>query len=138
AATIGFLVARGIPVMAHIGLTPQSVNSLGGYKVQGRGANAERILRDAIATAEAGAFSVVIEKVPDGLAADITAKVPIPTIGIGASAACDGQIVVLDDMLGMFTAFRPKFVKRYAELGDAAEAAIAAYAQEVRERRFPA
>ncbi|PSJ58079.1 3-methyl-2-oxobutanoate hydroxymethyltransferase [Kumtagia ephedrae] len=138
AATIRFLVARGIPVMAHVGLTPQAVNAFGGYKVQGRGADAERILRDAAATAEAGAFSVVLEKVPDALAAEITRKIQIPTIGIGASAACDGQVLVVDDMLGMFTSFRPKFVKRYAELGDAADAAIAAYAGDVRDRRFPA
>jgi 3-methyl-2-oxobutanoate hydroxymethyltransferase len=138
AATIRFLVARGIPVMAHVGLTPQAVNAFGGYKVQGRGADAERILRDAAATAEAGAFSVVLEKVPDALAAEITRKIAIPTIGIGASAACDGQVLVVDDMLGMFTSFRPKFVKRYAELGDAADAAIAAYAGDVRDRRFPA
>jgi 3-methyl-2-oxobutanoate hydroxymethyltransferase len=138
AATIRFLVARGIPVMAHVGLTPQAVNAFGGYKVQGRGADAERILRDAAATAEAGAFSVVLEKVPDTLAAEITRKIAIPTIGIGASAACDGQVLVIDDMLGMFTSFRPKFVKRYAELGDAADAAIAAYAGDVRDRRFPA
>lgn len=138
ATTIRFLTARGIPVMAHVGLTPQAVNSFGGYRVQGRGDDAERIRRDAVAIAEAGAFSVVLEKVPESLAARITADIAIPTIGIGASAACDGQILVVDDMLGMFTAFRPKFVKRYAELGQQADAAIAAYAEEVRTRRFPA
>jgi len=135
--TIAFLVARGVPVMGHVGLTPQAVNAFGGYKIQGRGEAAERIRRDALAVAEAGAFAVVLEKVPDSLARSITAELPIPTIGIGASPACDGQILVVDDMLGMFTAFRPKFVKRYAELGQEADKAIAAYAEEVRARRFP-
>lgn len=138
AETIGFLVKRGIPVMAHIGLTPQSVNTLGGYKVQGRGADAERLHADARAVAEAGAFSVVLEKVPAKLADAITAELPIPTVGIGASAGCDGQVLVVDDMLGLFTAFKPKFVKRFAQLGEAAEAGIAAYAAEVRARSFPA
>ena len=138
AGTIRFLTGRGIPVMAHIGLTPQAVNTFGGYKVQGRGDAGERIVRDAIAVAEAGAFSAVLEKVPEPLARRITAHIAIPTIGIGASAACDGQILVVDDMLGMFTDFRPKFVKRYAELGQQASAAIAGYARDVRERRFPA
>ncbi|APX22095.1 MAG: 3-methyl-2-oxobutanoate hydroxymethyltransferase [Rhodobacteraceae bacterium] len=138
AETIGFLVARGIPVMAHIGLTPQSINTLGGYKVQGRGAAGDRLMADARAVAEAGAFAVVLEKVPQGLADRVTSELPIPTIGIGASAGCDGQILVVDDMLGLFTAFKPKFVKRYATLGEEAEAAIAEYAREVRERRFPA
>jgi 3-methyl-2-oxobutanoate hydroxymethyltransferase len=138
AETIRFLTGRGIPVMAHVGLTPQAVNTFGGYKVQGRGDAADRVLRDAQAVADAGAFSIVLEKVPEPLARAITEKLAIPTIGIGASSACDGQILVVDDMLGMFTEFRPKFVKRYAELGQTAEAAIAAYATEVRERRFPA
>ena len=137
AATIGFLAARGVPVMAHVGLTPQAVNTFGGYRVQGRGGDAERAMRDAAAAAEAGAFAVVLEKVPEALARRITAEIAIPTIGIGASAACDGQVLVVDDMLGMFTSFRPKFVKRFAELGELAEAAIAAYARDVRERRFP-
>jgi len=138
AATIQFLVARGIPVMAHIGLTPQSVNTLGGYKVQGRDAQADMVLADARAVANAGAFAVVLEKVPQNLADQITTEVAIPTIGIGASAGCDGQILVVDDMLGFFTAFKAKFVKRYADLGTAAEAAIAEYAAEVRARSFPA
>lgn len=138
AETIRFLAARGIPVMAHVGLTPQAVNAFGGYRVQGRGEDGERIRRDALAVAEAGAFSVVLEKVPDALARRITGDIVIPTIGIGASPACDGQILVVDDMLGLFGDFRPKFVKRYAELGETASAAIAEYAQEVRERRFPA
>lgn len=138
AQTIRFLTARGVPVMGHVGLTPQAVNAFGGYPVQGRGEDAERILRDAIAVAEAGAFAVVLEKIPEALARRITKEASIPTIGIGASAACDGQILVVDDMLGLFGTFRPRFVKRYAELGEAAEAAIATYADEVRERRFPA
>jgi 3-methyl-2-oxobutanoate hydroxymethyltransferase len=124
--------------MAHIGLTPQSINTLGGYKVQGRGDPAGRLLADAEAVSNAGACSVVLEKVPQQLADRITAAVPIPTIGIGASAGCDGQILVVDDMLGLFTRFKPKFVKRYATLGEQAEAAVAAYAKEVRSRSFPA
>lgn len=138
AETIRFLAARGVPVMAHVGLTPQAVNTFGGYRVQGRGGDAERIRRDALAVTEAGAFSIVLEKVPESLARRITGEIAIPTIGIGASPACDGQVLVVDDMLGLFGDFRPKFVKRYAELGDDVSAAIAAYAHEVRERRFPA
>lgn len=138
AETIAFLTRRGVPVMAHVGLTPQAVNALGGYRVQGRGEDAERIRTDAAAVAGAGAFAVVLEKVPEALAAEITRALPIPTIGIGASAACDGQVLVVDDMLGLFSEFRPKFVKRYAELGAEADRAIAAYAAEVRARRFPA
>jgi len=138
AGTIGFLVARGVPVMAHVGLTPQSVNTLGGYKVQGRGDAAEAILEDARAVDRAGAFAVVLEKLTAPLADRITAGIAIPTIGIGASVGCDGQILVVDDMLGLFTAFKPKFVKRYAHLGRDGEAAIAAYASEVRARQFPA
>lgn len=136
--TIAFLVKRGIPVMAHIGLTPQSVNTLGGYKVQGRDAQAGQVLTDAHAVAKAGAFAVVLEKIPETLADEITNAIAIPTIGIGASAGCDGQILVVDDMLGLFTAFKAKFVKRYAHLGADAETAIAAYAAEVRSRQFPA
>ena len=138
AETIRFLVSRGIPVMAHIGLTPQSINTLGGYKVQGRGDEAAALLADAKAVAEAGAFAVVLEKVPAVLADEITAKVAIPTIGIGASEKCDGQILVVDDMLGLFTAFKAKFVKRFAHLGDDARGAIQAYAEEVKARSFPA
>ena len=138
AETIAFLVARGVPVMAHIGLTPQSINTLGGYKVQGRGDAAAELMADAQAVADAGAFSVVLEKVPANLADEVTAAIAIPTIGIGASAGCDGQILVVDDMIGMFTAFKAKFVKRYANLGEQAEAAFADYAREVRAREFPA
>lgn len=138
AETITFLVARGVPVMAHIGLTPQSVNTLGGYKVQGRKSDAAQVLADAKAVSEAGAFAVVLEKLPARLSDRITAEIVIPTIGIGASSGCDGQILVHYDMLGLFTAFKPKFVKRYAELGEQADHAVAAYADEVRTRRFPA
>ncbi|MCF2906323.1 3-methyl-2-oxobutanoate hydroxymethyltransferase [Octadecabacter sp. CECT 8868] len=138
AETIAFLVSRGIPVMAHVGLTPQSINTLGGYKVQGRGDARSVLMDDAQAVTDAGAFAVVLEKVPAGLADEVTAQIAIPTIGIGASAGCDGQILVVDDMLGLFTAFKAKFVKRYAHLGDDGEAAIAAYAAEVRARSFPA
>lgn len=136
--TVRFIVDRGIPVMAHIGLTPQAVNALGGYKVQGRGADADRILEDARAVTRAGAFSVVLEKVPAALADQITADIAIPTVGIGASAGCDGQILVIDDMLGLFDAFKPKFVKRYGDLASEARTAIRTYAEEVRARSFPA
>ena len=136
--TIRFIVDRGIPVMAHIGLTPQAVNALGGYRVQGRGADADRILEDARAVTRAGAFSVVLEKVPAALADQITAEIAIPTVGIGASAGCDGQILVIDDMLGLFDAFKPKFVKRYGDLASEARTAIRTYADEVRARSFPA
>jgi 3-methyl-2-oxobutanoate hydroxymethyltransferase len=138
AETIAFLTARGVPVMAHVGLTPQSVNTLGGYKVVGRDGEAEKVMADARAVENAGAFSVVLEKVPEGLAARITQSLTIPTIGIGAGVHCDGQVLVVDDMLGLFTDFRPKFVKRYAELGATASEAIAAYAADVRSGAFPA
>jgi 3-methyl-2-oxobutanoate hydroxymethyltransferase len=138
AETIGFLTKRGVPVMAHIGLTPQSVNTLGGYKVVGREDEADGVMADALAVQAAGAFAVVLEKVPMGLARRITSALEIPTIGIGAGVDCDGQVLVIDDMLGLFTEFRPKFVKRYAELGKTADEAIAAYAAEVRTRAFPA
>ncbi|MDU9004093.1 3-methyl-2-oxobutanoate hydroxymethyltransferase [Sedimentitalea todarodis] len=137
AQTIRFLVERGIPVMAHVGLTPQSVNALGGYIVQGKGSDRQRILDDATAVADAGAFSVVLEKVPAALANEITAAIDIPTVGIGASVGCDGQILVIDDMLGLFDAFKPKFVKRYAHLSGDATEAVRQYAQEVRARSFP-
>jgi 3-methyl-2-oxobutanoate hydroxymethyltransferase len=138
AETIRFLIERGIAVMGHVGLLPQSVNTVGGYKVQGRGADGARVLADAHAVAEAGAFSIVLEKIPAALAGEITRSVNVPTIGIGASAECDGQVLVSDDMLGLFTSFRPKFVRRYADLGQLADEAIAAYAADVRARRFPA
>ncbi len=137
APTIRFLSARGVPVMAHIGLTPQSVNALGGYGVRGRGEEAATMLQDAVAVSDAGAFAVVIEKTAEPVARQITATIAAPTIGIGASAACDGQILVIDDVIGLFTAFRPKFVRRYAEVAPTIEDAIRAYAADVRARRFP-
>ncbi|MEZ5788639.1 MAG: 3-methyl-2-oxobutanoate hydroxymethyltransferase [Xanthobacteraceae bacterium] len=137
AETIAFLVERGIPVMAHVGLTPQSVNALGGFKAQGRDqADWGPIEADARAVADAGAFSVVLEAVAEPLAARITRDIAIPTIGIGASAACDGQVLVLEDMLGLSTRV-PKFVKRFGELGPSIDAAVAGYAAEVRARTFP-
>ncbi len=138
APTIAFLTGRGIPVMAHVRLQPQSVNVTGGYKLQGRGADAEKVLADAKALAEAGAFAVALEKIAEPLARRITEAVAIPMIGIGASAQCDGQVLVLNDMLGLFGDFQPSFVRRYAELGQAVKAAVAAYAGDVRVRAFPA
>lgn len=137
AETISFLVARGIPVMGHVGLMPQRVQAYGGYRYQGRGVEeAERILADARAVAEAGAFSVVLEAVAEPLARRITQDIPIPTIGIGASPACDGQVLVVDDMAG-FTPHTARFVKRYGALDEALEKAVKAYAKEVRSGAFP-
>lgn len=135
--TVRFLVERGIPVMGHIGLTPQSVNTIGGYRVVGRRDEARKVLRDAQAIEDAGVFSVVLEKMPASLAEELTAMLAAPTIGIGASSTCDGQILVTDDMLGVFTDFQPKFVKRYAEFAETAEHAVKAYADDVREKAFP-
>jgi 3-methyl-2-oxobutanoate hydroxymethyltransferase len=138
ADTIAFLVERGIPVMGHVGLTPQSINALGGFRTQGRDpSDWGPIESDARAVADAGAFSVVLEAIAEPLAAKITREVAIPTIGIGASAACDGQILVLEDMLGLSPRV-PKFVKRYSDLGPAIDRAVAAYAADVRARSFPA
>jgi 3-methyl-2-oxobutanoate hydroxymethyltransferase len=138
AETVSFLAQRGIPVLGHVGLKPQSVHSLGGYRARGRAEReAEAILNDARAIAEAGAFAMVVEGTVEPLARAITKSVPVPTIGIGASPACDGQILVTEDVIGLFGAFTPKFVKRYAELGDAVAEAAQRYAEDVRERRFP-
>jgi len=138
AETIQYLVDRGIPVMAHIGLTPQSVNVIGGFKAQGREREQWAALEtDAQAVAEAGAFSVVLEAIAEPLAERITKSVPIPTIGIGASAACDGQILVMEDMLGLSPKV-PKFVKKFGAIAGAIEEAIKDYADEVRARTFPA
>ena len=138
AETIRFLVERGVPVFAHVGLMPQSVHTSGGYAAKGReDAEARRIIADAETVAEAGAFAVVIEGTVEPLAREITERIAIPTIGIGASPVCDGQILVTDDLVGMFTNFKPKFVKRYAKVGEQIEEAAAAYAKDVRERRFP-
>jgi 3-methyl-2-oxobutanoate hydroxymethyltransferase len=138
AETIRFLTERGVPVMAHVGLTPQAVNALGGFRAQGRDrADWAPIVADARAVAEAGAFSVVVEAVAEPLAVEITREIAIPTIGIGASPACDGQVLVLEDMLGL-SPWVPKFVKRYTNLGPSIEAAVSAYAEDVRSRAFPA
>ncbi len=138
ARTINYLVDRGIPVMAHIGLTPQSINVLGGFRTQGRERDLWKpILEDAIAVSEAGAFAVVLEAMAAPLADEITKLVPIPTIGIGASAQCDGQILVMEDMLGLSPSV-PKFVKKFGAVGPAIEGAIKSYADEVRARTFPA
>jgi 3-methyl-2-oxobutanoate hydroxymethyltransferase len=137
AETINFLAERGIPVMAHIGLTPQAINTMGGFKTQGRDvAQWPLIKEDARAVTEAGAFAVVLEGIVEPLAAEITREIAIPTIGIGASKECDGQILVLEDMLGLNPRV-PKFVKKYGQVGDAIEAAVAAYAQDVKSRAFP-
>ena len=138
AETIRFLMGRGVPVLGHIGLQPQSVKALGGFHAQGRTeADAARIIADAKAVAEAGAFAMVVEGTAEPVARRLTEIVPIPTIGIGASPACDGQILVIDDVLGTFDAFKPRFVKRYAELSGAISAAVSAYADDVHARRFP-
>jgi 3-methyl-2-oxobutanoate hydroxymethyltransferase len=137
AETIAFLVERGVPVMGHVGLTPQSINTIGSFRAQGRDeADWAPIEADAKAVADAGAFALVIEAVAEPLGRKITGQVPIPTIGIGASPACDGQILVLEDMLGLSPRV-PRFVRRYGELGPGIEAAISAYAQDVRSRAFP-
>lgn len=138
ASTIRRLVDNGIPVVGHIGLLPQSVKE-NGYKVQGRSPDAAAEIRaDALAVQEAGAFAVVIEACPAALAADISATLDIPTIGIGAGPDCDGQVLVMHDMLGLFPGFSPKFVKQYAALGGEMEKAFRAYADDVRDGRFPA
>jgi 3-methyl-2-oxobutanoate hydroxymethyltransferase len=138
AETIRFLTQRGIPVMGHVGLVPQSVNALGGYAARGRQSDeADTILRDALAIEEAGAFAIVVEGVLEPLARRITAQLRIPTIGIGASAACDGQVLVTEDMLGLTGAHVPRFVRSYAQLDVPLSDAVAAYAEDVRQRRFP-
>ena len=137
AETIAFLTHRGIPEMAHIGLTPQAVNTFGGFKTQGRDrSDWDAIEADAVAVAEAGAFAVVVEGVVEPLAVKITATIPIPTIGIGASAQCDGQILVLEDMLG-FSPRVPRFVKKFGDLGQGVTDAVSAYAAAVKDRSFP-
>lgn len=137
--TVCRIARADIPVMGHLGLTPQSVHRMGGYKVQGRDPQQRaQILQDAKGLEDAGAFSLVLEGVPADLAAEVTQSVRIPTIGIGAGAGCDGQVLVSYDLLGLFSEFTPKFVKRYAELGKAVTAATAEYVSEVREGKFPA
>ena len=137
AATVAFLARRGIPVVGHVGLTPQAVNTLGGYGARGRSeTEAAAILADAVAVADAGAFALVVEGVVEPLGRAITSSVKCPTIGIGASLACDGQVLVVDDMLGMFERV-PRFVERFDDLAVRIDAAAATYAAAVRERRFP-
>lgn len=138
APIVAFLVKRGIPVMGHIGLRPQAVLAEGGFKAKGRtDAERERVLAEAKAVAEAGAFCIVIEGVAEPLAREITQTIDAPTIGIGASAACDGQVLVVNDMLGMFD-WTPKFVRKYADLRGEIDRAAAAFASDVKSRRFPA
>lgn len=138
APAIDRIVEAGIPVVGHVGLTPQSVHAMGGFRVQGRTADdAERVMEDAVAVEQAGAFCLVLEGIPEELAARITARLSIPTIGIGAGASCDGQVLVSNDLLGMNLSFKPKFVKRYAELETVMVDALQRYAGEVRGRQFP-
>lgn len=134
-ATVKAVVDAGIPVMGHVGLTPQAVHQFGGFKVQRDG---DQLLADAAAVEKAGAFSMVVESVPAELGAKITAAVGIPTIGIGAGPGCDGQVLVFHDLLGLFPDFKPKFAKRYADLGSAVKSAMEAYCKEVRDGSFPA
>jgi 3-methyl-2-oxobutanoate hydroxymethyltransferase len=138
AKTIRFLVERGIPVLGHVGLQPQSINALGGFRAQGRSeAEAQRVIADAHAVADAGAFGLVVEGTAEPVARRLTGEIAVPTIGIGASPACDGQILVTEDLLGLFDEFQPRFVKRYANLAPAVSEAAQRYAEEVRTRRFP-
>jgi 3-methyl-2-oxobutanoate hydroxymethyltransferase len=136
--TVEALVTRGIPVMGHLGFTPQSVHQLGGYRVQGRSPDAAaQLVADAQALERAGAFSLVLELVPTGVAKQVTESVSIPTIGIGSGPSCDGQVLVLHDMLGLNENFQAKFVKRYADLGPAVRAAVTSFAEDVRAGRYP-
>ncbi len=138
AETVAFLVARGIPVMGHVGLVPQSVHVLGGYRARGRDEKeAKRLVEGAKAIAAAGAFAIVVEGTIDPVSREITAAVPVPTIGIGASAACDGQVLVIDDVLGMTGDFKPKLARRYVDLGSQISEAARAYAADVKAHRFP-
>ncbi len=137
AETVAFLTARGIPVMGHVGLTPQAVNVLGGYNARGRSeAEAQKIVGDAVALDQAGAFAVVVEGVVEPIAIEMTKAIACPTIGIGASAQCDGQVLVTEDMLGMFERV-PRFVKRYEAIAETISGAVERYADEVRARTFP-
>ena len=137
AETVSFLTMRGIPVMGHVGLTPQAINQLGGYGPRGRAdAEAHKIVGDAVALAEAGAFAIVVEGVIEAIAVEVTEAVACPTIGIGASAQCDGQVLVTEDMLGMFERV-PRFVKRYEDMAAAISQSAERYAEDVRNRHFP-
>jgi 3-methyl-2-oxobutanoate hydroxymethyltransferase len=138
APTVAALVERGIPVIGHLGLTPQSVHALGGYRVQGRGAvAADRLVADALALEQAGACAIVLELTPAELSRRVSEALAVPTIGIGAGAHCDGQVLVLHDMLGMNEQFTPKFLKRYADLAATIRTAAATFADEVRTGRYP-
>jgi 3-methyl-2-oxobutanoate hydroxymethyltransferase len=137
-ASVRAIVEAGIPVMGHIGLTPQSVLAFGGYRVQGRGAeNAARLAKDAESLQAAGVFSIVLEGMPRSLAAEVTRAVRVPTIGIGAGPCCDGQVLVWHDALGLYHGKQPRFVRRYAELGQEAEAGLRRYVEDVKQGRFP-
>ncbi|MDD2059253.1 3-methyl-2-oxobutanoate hydroxymethyltransferase [Pseudomonas sp. GD03860] len=139
AETVAFLVRRGVPVMAHVGLMPQQVNSLGGFKAQGRDeSSAAKVRKDALAMQAAGAFSVVLEGIAEPVARHLSEALRIPTIGIGASAACDGQVLVTEDLLGLFSDYQPRFVKRFADLQGQINQALDGYAQAVRNGSFPA
>jgi 3-methyl-2-oxobutanoate hydroxymethyltransferase len=137
ADTIRSLVGANIPVMGHVGLTPQAVHRFGGFKVQGRGQDGEQVFEDALAVAEAGAFSIVLESIPLELGRKITEAVHVPTIGIGAGPHCDGQVLVLQDMLDLYEEFRPKFAKVYAPLGEQVKEAVSRYVDEVAAGEFP-
>jgi 3-methyl-2-oxobutanoate hydroxymethyltransferase len=138
-STVRAIVRAGIPVMGHIGLTPQTVSQLGGYRIQGKtAASAQSLLEDALALQEAGCFSLVLEAVPAPVAAAISERLAIPTIGIGAGAGCDGQVLVYHDMLGLYDRLQPRFVKEYGQIGQAVITAVQTYAAEVRQRQFPA
>jgi 3-methyl-2-oxobutanoate hydroxymethyltransferase len=137
AETVAFLVRRGVPVMGHVGLTPQAINTMGGFRVQGKSEEGQRLLEaDARAISDAGAFAIVMEGIVEPVARAITGSIAAPTIGIGASPACDGQVLVLEDMLGL-SDWTPKFVKKFGTLRDHIEAAVSAYADEVRAGTFP-
>lgn len=139
AATTGAIVRAGIPVMGHLGYTPQAVNALGGHRVQGRDTDSRiRILDEARRIEDAGAFSIVLELMPGRLAAEVSAALAIPTIGIGAGEGCDGQVLVLHDMLGLNTGFQPRFLRRFAELGRDADLAVREYVRAVKDREYPA
>ncbi|WP_420643048.1 3-methyl-2-oxobutanoate hydroxymethyltransferase [Candidatus Leptofilum sp.] len=139
ANTVQAIVKAGIPVMGHIGLTPQTVSQLGGYRIQGKtAASAQSLLEDALALQEAGCFSIVLEAVPAPVATVISERLTIPTIGIGAGAGCDGQVLVYHDMLGLYDNLKPRFVKEYGKIGEAVITAVQTYTEEVRSRHFPA
>ncbi len=138
AKTVEFLTKRGIPVCGHVGLMPQTVKTMGGFKVVGRNPlQIEKVIRDSHAIAKAGAFAIVLEGVIESVAKTITEQLSIPTIGIGASSVCDGQVLVCDDIFGVFQGFKPKFVKRYAQIGETMKDAVQLYASEVKSRKFP-